>query len=120
MARLVEGGFLQKRCTCTSANENGQNAYTTSRIVDMLLPAGFQYHTHLFCSPHDKGYKHSDHLPLIANIPVNTLRTAIMNLPPSLNKPKSEKVLIRPISNYDQEKLQHALLDPSYNGYNGG
>eukprot|EP00983_Pelagomonas_calceolata_P049732 1141646-Pelagomonas_calceolata.AAC.1 len=110
---------LEKRpwnfCTCTSANEDCQNAYTTSRIDDILLPADFQHHPHLSCSPHDKGYKHSDHLPLIANIPVSILCTAIMSLPPSLSKSKPEKVLIRPISN--QEKPQHALLELTYPVY---
>eukprot|EP00983_Pelagomonas_calceolata_P005158 167615-Pelagomonas_calceolata.AAC.1 len=37
-----------------------------------------------------------------------------MNLPPSLKRSKSGKILLHPVSSHDQEELKHASSDPSY------
>jgi hypothetical protein len=56
---------------------------------------------------------HSDHIPLIANIPLSSLGVAVKNIQQQAPATKRVKVLLRPIKKCDQERLQCALKDPT-------
>jgi hypothetical protein len=93
------------------------NSHTTTRLDDIFLPSALvkkQRHPQLFCYPDDRGYEHSDHIPLIANIPLSYLGVAVKNIQQQASATKREKVLLRTIKKCDQEKLQCALKDPTY------
>lgn len=97
---------------------------THSRIDYILLPTHISKsnsnatnaatHSQLFCYTDDRGFKHSDHIPLIANLSTNVLGAKIkkLQLPMVSNQP--EKVFVRPIKPTDLDRLHCALKDPAY------
>ena len=78
---------------CTSS---ALNSHPTTCLDNILLPNACknQRHPELFCYPDDRGCKHSDHIPLIANIPLSFFGVAVKNIQQQAPATKREKVLV--------------------------
>ena len=109
--------------SCIANQSQETNRHTHSRIDDILLPSHIcktnttRGHPQLLCFTDDKGYRHSNHIPLIANIPTVILGARIKRLQQPAITQQPERVLVRPIKPSDLEKLHCALKDPAYTPY---
>eukprot|EP00983_Pelagomonas_calceolata_P001017 35502-Pelagomonas_calceolata.AAC.1 len=95
--------------------------HTHCCIDDSLLPSPILkakstnlHHSQVLCNSANQGYKHSDYIPLVANVPTNILGVKVKKfLEPALLH-QNERELVRPIKPSDTEKPPCALNDPTY------
>jgi exonuclease III len=72
----IDYNLAKRPWTFSMCTSSALNSHTTTRLDDILLPSALvtnQRHPQLFCYPDDRGCKHSDLIPLIANIPLSSL-----------------------------------------------
>jgi len=113
----IDYNLAKRPWTFSMCTSSALNSHTTTRLDDILFPSALvksQRHPRLFCYPDDRGCKHSDHIPLIENTPLSSLGVAVKNIQQQAPATKREKVLLRQIKKCDQESLQCALQDPTY------
>ena len=95
----IDYNLAKRPWTFSMCTLSALNTHTTTRLDDILLPSALvknQRHPQLFCYPDDRGCKHSDHIPLIANIPLSSLGVTVKNIQQQTPATKRKQVLLRP------------------------
>ena len=97
----------------TGKDSVGNTTYSFSRIDGILLPTALAN----TCKPSytcDLGYL-SDHVPLLAIVPICTLKLRIPHIVKAqAKKAAKQAALTCPVNASDQLKFTHALSDPSH------
>ena len=95
----IDYNLAKRHWTFSMRTSSALNSHTITRLGDILLPSALvknQRHPQPFWYPDDRGCKHSDHIPLIASIPLSSLGVAVKNIQQQTPATKREKVLLRP------------------------